>query len=130
MTTVQGTARRWLRIEGLLVFLTGVALYSWLDHSWLLFVLLFLTPDLSFLAYLSGPRAGATVYNAVHNYAVPLALGLVGVTSSSSTVVALSLIWVAHIGIDRALGFGLKYPSGFRDTHLGHLGRMAPAGKP
>ena len=38
----------------------------------------------------------------------------------------ISLIWFAHIGFDRALGYGLKFPLGFRVTHLGVPIGMAP----
>ena len=81
-------------------------------------VLLILAPDLSMLAYVAGPRAGALTYNVVHVLALPLALGTVGVLADSGVAVQVALIWFAHIGVDRALGYGLKYPSAFSDTHL------------
>jgi hypothetical protein len=111
-----------LRLEGLAAFAAGVALFAWLDHSWVLFLALFLAPDVSFLAYLAGPRTGCAIYNIVHTYALPIATGLLGVLAGSSLTVAVSLIWLAHIGADRALGYGLKYPTAFQDTHLGRLG--------
>lgn len=125
MTAAEGGPRRWLRAEGLLAFVAGLAVYNWLDHSWLLFIILFLTPDISFLAYVAGPRAGAATYNFVHTYSLPLALGLTGIWLGASLPVALSLIWIAHIGLDRSLGYGLKYASGFRETHLGRVGKAS-----
>jgi hypothetical protein len=107
-----------LRIEGLLLFGAAIALYVDGGFSGLAFALLILTPDLAMLGYLAGPRAGAIAYDIAHFEALPLALGAVGVLADSSVAVQLALIWLAHIGIDRALGYGLKYESGFKDTHL------------
>jgi Domain of unknown function (DUF4260) len=75
------------------------------------------------LAYLAGPRAGAIGYNATHTYLPAPALALAGVLAGAAAATMAGLIWIAHIGFDRALGFGLKYPSGFADTHLGRIGR-------
>ena len=107
-----------LRVEGIAVAVAAVALYAHGDHSWLLFALLILAPDLSMLGYLAGTRVGALVYDIVHTSAWPVALGAVGVLADSDSAVAVALIWLAHIGVDRALGYGLKYPTGFKDTHL------------
>ena len=96
----------------------ALALYLHSDHSLLALVLLFLAPDLSFFGYFAGMRAGATVYDAVHTYVAPLALGAAGVLVDAGIAVQIALIWLAHIGVDRALGYGLKYPDGFKDTHL------------
>src|SRR5262249_9514095 len=111
--------------EGLVVFGLSVALYGRLGESWWLFAFLFLTPDLSFLAYLAGPRVGAVAYNAVHTTAGPALLALIGLLAAYQPAVAIALIWLAHCGIDRALGYGLKYEAGFGFTHLGRIGRMA-----
>jgi hypothetical protein len=110
-----------LRLEGLAAFALGAGLYWQRGESWLLFVLLFFTPDFSFLGYLAGTRVGAVVYNTVHTYALPAALGAAGLLGNNNLAVALALIWAAHIGLDRVLGFGLKYPSAFKDTHLARV---------
>jgi hypothetical protein len=107
-----------LRLEGLALAAAAVALYFHLDHGWLLLVVLALAPDLSMLGYLAGPRAGAAAYDAAHTTVLPLALGVAGVFADVGLAVQLALIWLAHIGVDRAVGYGLKYPSGFEDTHL------------
>lgn len=107
-----------LRAEGLAVAVAAVALYVHGEHGWLLFVVLVLAPDLSMLGYLAGPRAGAVAYDAVHALVLPVALGAAGVLIDSGLAVQLALIWVVHIGVDRMVGYGLKYPTGFRDTHL------------
>jgi hypothetical protein len=112
-----------LRLEGLATFAAALALY-WHDGlSWPVFALLLLAPDLSMLAYLAGPRAGAIGYNLAHTYMVPLALVLAGLVSGAPVATAVGLIWICHIGFDRALGYGLKYSTGFGNTHLGRLGR-------
>jgi Domain of unknown function (DUF4260) len=118
-----GGVRAILRFEGLAVFAAALALYAHLGASWLLFAALFLAPDLTMAAYLLGPRLGAAGYNLVHTYVAPLALGGVGAMLAAPEIVALAAIWAAHIGIDRALGYGLKYATGFGDTHLGRIGR-------
>ncbi|HEX5521238.1 MAG TPA: DUF4260 domain-containing protein [Longimicrobiaceae bacterium] len=114
-------ARAWLRGEGLAVLLLSVLLYANLGRGWLLFAALLLAPDLSMIGYAAGPRVGAWAYNLVHSYAAPLLLA--GAALLSGSGVHLALIWCAHIGMDRALGYGLKLPTGFQDTHLGRIGR-------
>ena len=103
--------------------LVALMLYAQVGGGWLLFALLFLVPDLSMLGYLSGPRLGAHLYNAVHSYVGALLLGGAAFLLDHPLLLSLSLIWVAHIGGDRALGYGLKFRSGFQDTHLGRIGR-------
>ena len=117
----KGSVRLWLRLEGLAVLALAAYLYARGGHSWVLFAALVLVPDLSFAGYLAGPRAGAAVYNALHSYIGPLALAVALLATDHSPAVA--LIWAAHIGFDRLMGYGLKYPTGFGDTHLGAIGR-------
>jgi hypothetical protein len=112
-----------LRLEGAAAFAAAIALYAHAGYSWPLFALLILAPDLAMLPYLIGPSAGAAAYNLVHTYALPLPLALAGYWLASPIALALCLIWIAHIGMDRMLGYGLKYASGFADTHLGRIGR-------
>jgi hypothetical protein len=109
---------RLLRLEGAAVAAMGVYLYARADASWWLFGALALAPDLSMLGYLGGPGIGAASYNAVHTYVGPLALVGVAIAADSSLVKEIALIWFVHIGADRLLGYGLKYPGGFKDTHL------------
>lgn len=126
-TGVHGAVRVWLRVEGLAVLAFALWLYAEGDYSWLLFAVLFFVPDVSFAGYLGGPGVGAVVYNAAHSYVGPVALGLASLATGRSP--DLALIWAAHIGFDRALGYGLKYSTGFGDTHLGPIGRRRPAEK-
>jgi hypothetical protein len=118
-----GGVRSVLRLEGATAFAAAIALYGHGGFPWLMFAVLFLAPDLSMLAYLAGPRAGALAYNLVHTYVLALPLAFAGFALGSSVVSVLGLILIAHIGWDRMLGYGLKYPSGFGDTHLGGIGR-------
>jgi hypothetical protein len=114
-----------LRLEGLALGASCVWLYAGAHRSWWLFAALVLLPDLSMLGYLRGPRLGAVLYNVVHTWVAPLALFATGWWASVSLPLALAFIWGAHIGFDRALGYGLKLPSGFQDTHLGRIGKPA-----
>ena len=116
-------ARLWLRAEGLAVFAVALALYALSGGGWLLGVLLFFAPDLSFAGYLAGPRVGAVAYNLAHTYVSPAVLAGLGWMLAAPLLPTLALLWVAHIGFDRTLGYGLKLPTGFHNTHLGRIGR-------
>ena len=120
---VFGSVRALLRLEGFAALAAAAAVYAHSGFSWPAFALFFFTPDLAMLAYLAGPRAGAFAYNLVHTYAFAIALTVAGFLGGVPAAMAGGLIWIAHIGFDRALGFGLKYPTGFGDTHLGRIGR-------
>ena len=119
-----GGVRLLLRLEGLTLFIGMTALYAAWGGSWLIYLLLFFVPDLSFLAYLSDARFGAVVYNTAHSYMAPMTLMTLGFGFASPLTLSIALIWLAHIGIDRALGYGLKYSAGFGFTHLGRIGRQ------
>jgi hypothetical protein len=120
---VTGNVRLLLRLEGFAAFAAALAFYAQAGFSWPAFVVFFLAPDLAMLPYLAGPRAGAIAYNLVHTYVLAAALTLAGFFAGTPVAAAGGLIWIAHIGFDRALGYGLKYPSAFGDTHLGRIGR-------
>jgi Domain of unknown function (DUF4260) len=124
---VSGGARTLLRLEGLTLFAGMTLVYGFWGGSWWLYAVLFLAPDLSFLAYLAGPKIGTFVYNAAHTTIIPMAMLTVGFGFAPPLVLSLALIWLSHIGIDRALGYGLKYQAGFGFTHLGRIGRDAKA---
>ncbi|MEO0324324.1 MAG: DUF4260 domain-containing protein [Myxococcota bacterium] len=117
---VTGTPRLLLRAEALLGLALLLVAYGALGASWTRFALLFLAPDLSFVAYLAGPRVGAWTYDAAHSLIGPGAL--VAGSSLAPTLLPLAVLWAAHIAFDRALGYGLKYETGFRHTHLGTVG--------
>lgn len=120
---VRGMPALLLRLEGLGVFGLALFAYAALGESWWLFGAVILAPDLSMLGYLAGPGTGAVVYNGAHSYLGPALLGGVSYSVGAPLGLALALIWAAHIGLDRAIGYGLKYPDDFGATHLGRLGR-------
>ncbi|RWA77393.1 DUF4260 domain-containing protein [Mesorhizobium sp.] len=112
-----------VRLEWVAAAVAAIILYKMTGVPWWLFALLILAPDLSMLGYLAGPRIGAGTYNALHILVAPLVLALAGVLFGAPITTAVALIWIAHIAIDRALGYGLKLPTGFQETHLGRIGR-------
>jgi len=118
-----GGVRTLLRLEGLALAVACMVFYSYFEGSWWMFAILLLAPDLSFLGYLGGPRAGAAAYNIAHAAILPMLLGIFAMVTSSALAMHLSLIWCAHLGFDRALGYGLKYDAGFSFTHLGRIGK-------
>jgi hypothetical protein len=110
-----------LHVEGLTLFIAAVAFYIYTQGNGWAFILLLLTPDLAMVGYRVNPRVGSFVYNAVHTSAFPLALLVIAWMAGWMTVVHVALIWLAHIGMDRTLGYGLKYPTEFKDTHMQHV---------
>jgi Domain of unknown function (DUF4260) len=110
-----------LRIEETVLLILTTFAYQHLHYSWLLFAILFLTPDIFMLGYLLNVRVGAAIYNLAHTLTLPLALLLLNYSQHWHLVLALALIWIAHIAFDRLLGYGLKYPTFFKDTHLQHI---------
>jgi hypothetical protein len=116
-----------LRLEGLAAAVLSGWLYARSGASWWLFAVLWLAPDLSMLGYLISPCRGARLYNAFHTYLLPALLALASfVLHTRSLLLPIALIWMNHIGVDRALGYGLKYAEGFGWTHLGRLGKARP----
>lgn len=122
-----GGVRRLLRVEGLCVLMAALLFYPTLGFGWGNFFWFFLLPDLSLLAYLAGPKVGALIYNAAHSYIGAIACLVSGALLKMPALSCAGVIWCAHIGFDRALGYGLKYASAFRTTHLGLIGRKDAA---
>ncbi|MGA7726717.1 MAG: DUF4260 domain-containing protein [Opitutaceae bacterium] len=110
-----------LHIEGLLVLVGACLAYRHLGGSWVMFAALFLAPDLFMFGYLVGAKAGAWIYNFGHTYVTVAIVLLIGFLTHAPFLVLVSVIWVAHIGFDRLLGYGLKYETAFKDTHLGKV---------
>jgi hypothetical protein len=118
-----GTIRAWLRLEGLAAFAAGLVVFGATGGNWLLIIPLLLLPDASAVGYLAGPRVGAFTYNIVHNWAPGfVALGI-GVWLAAPAALLVGAVLIAHVGMDRAMGYGLKLPTSFADTHLGRIGR-------
>jgi hypothetical protein len=110
-----------LRIEELALLTGAVFIFAHVHVSWWLFALLFLAPDLFMLGYLANPRLGAATDNLGHLLLVPIALIFFGYTAGRPLLCAIGAIWSSHIALDRLLGYGLKYPGEFKDTHLQHI---------
>lgn len=116
---VHGAPLVLLRLEGMAALVVAVLLYPQFGLGWGWFAALFLVPDLSMLGYLVDRRMGAGAYNAGHSYLLPLLTMGFGVLLALPPLVAIGLIWVAHIGFDRTVGYGFKYGDAFKHTHLG-----------
>lgn len=110
-----------LKIEGAAVLTSALLLYWEQGNSWLLFVLLLFAPDLSMIGYLSGSRLGAATYNLFHTVTLPVVAAVVGLLVDQGWAVSVGLTWLAHIGLDRLIGYGLKYPESFKETHLARV---------
>ncbi len=113
-----------LKLEGLAVFLLALAIYWQQSFSWSLFWSTVLLPDIALLGYLVNAKVGARMYNITHSKLLPSALAVVAIAMGNTLFSALALIWFVHIGVDRMLGYGLKYPEGFKVTHLGAIGQV------
>ena len=113
----------WLRLEGLAGLVAGVVLFGQLGGAWLILVPAVLLVDVSMVGYLRGPRLGALTYNLAHQWATGLAVLGCGLASGVSLLALAGAVLIAHVGMDRVAGYGLKFPTSFQDTHLGRIGR-------
>ncbi len=111
------------RAEALAIFSASLFIYWHLDFSLVIFIALLFVFDIFMLGYLLNNKIGAYVYNLGHSMLIPSLLIAAGLATDNRQIIGFSLIWFAHIGLDRALGYGLKLTSGFKETHLGHIGK-------
>jgi hypothetical protein len=121
--TVRNGPRWWLRFDGVVLLVGSLALFGTTGEPWWLVPLVILVPDLFMVGYVGGTRVGALIYNLGHTYAVAALVAGSGLAVQNDLVTALGLLWFAHIGMDRAAGYGLKYDDSFGHTHLGWIGR-------
>ena len=127
--TVTGVPRLWLRLESAVLLMGALIAYSTTHQHWWLVPVVVLLPDLAMTGYVAGTRIGALLYNLAHVTPVPaLVIGL-GWWEHRPLVLGLGLVWLAHIGLDRLMGYGLKYDDHFQHTHLGMLGQGGSAAK-
>jgi hypothetical protein len=110
-----------LSLEGLALFIGSIVLYAYYGGTWWLFLLLLLSPDLAMLGYLLNTRIGAMSYNAIHTTVLPFSLAIAALLLGWTLGLQLALIWLAHIGMDRTVGYGLKYSTNFKETHLNRV---------
>lgn len=115
-----------LRLEGAAVGISAIIAFALTGANWWLFLLV-MVPDLSFFRLALGQRRGSMVYDLAHTYTWPLILIVAGLLTPAGLLLPLGLIWAVHIGVDRTLGYGLKYPDSIETTHLGLIGRARKA---
>jgi hypothetical protein len=123
--TVHGAPRLWLRLEGATLFVGALIAFAASGRSWWLVAITVLLPDLLMVGYLGGTRVGAILYNVAHATLIPAALVGVGWWQHWLSLIAIALVWLAHIGFDRLMGYGLKYGDHFQHTHLGWIGHRS-----
>ena len=116
-----GKPKVFLRLEGVILLITSLLLFSSTHQHWWWVPLLLLAPDLFMIGYARSSKLGALIYNIGHTYLLPASLSLYGWHGHRMFILATGLIWFAHIGMDRFLGYGLKYDDNFKRTHLGSL---------
>lgn len=119
--SVTGRPAWFLRLDGLVLLVGSLLLFSKSQQHWWWVPLLILAPDISMLGYLVSAKFGAAVYNLGHTYLLPMLAAFFGFYRHHGFIFAIGLIWLAHIGMDRAAGYGLKYDDAFKHTHLGAL---------
>ena len=112
-----------LKLEELGLFLFGVYLFSQLNYAWWWFFALILVPDFSMIGYVFGNKSGAFLYNVFHHKAIAMIIYLAGIYSSNNLIQLTGIILFAHSSMDRMMGYGLKYETGFKFTHLGEIGK-------
>jgi hypothetical protein len=112
-----------LKSEAFVFLITAIWAYSVVSVSWWMFFILLFTPDLFMVGYFKNSKIGALIYNIGHTYIVPFLLLLIFWIFPIAVLLPISIIWIAHISMDRILGYGLKFDTNFKDTHLGHIGK-------
>lgn len=114
---------KYQRFEGLAILVAATVVYFMLDYAWWWYVIFLLSFDLSMIGYTLNRKIGAHLYNIVHGFVLPVITAAGGVLAHNDFLIALGLIWIAHNGLDRASGYGLKEVTGFKYTHLGKIGK-------
>ncbi len=111
------------RAEGLAAFAFALYTFNRFELSWGWFIVLLFSIDVFMIGYVFDKKVGAAIYNIGHSYVIPFVLWIAAWEFESTAVMTLSLVWLAHIGMDRAFGYGLKFNKGFTHTHLGKIGK-------
>lgn len=112
-----------IKLEELGLFLFGIYLFSQLNYAWWWFLLLILSPDFSMIGYAFGNKSGAFLYNLFHHRGIAIVVYLLGIYFSNEVIQLAGIILFAHAAMDRMMGYGLKYETGFKLTHLGEIGK-------
>ncbi|WP_100432986.1 DUF4260 domain-containing protein [Flavobacterium sp. 1] len=112
-----------IKLEELGLFILGIYFFNQLEYAWWWFLVLILVPDVSMIGYIFGDKTGAFCYNLAHHRGIAVILYLIGIYCSSSAILLSGVILFAHSAMDRMFGYGLKYKTGFKYTHLGEIGK-------
>lgn len=112
-----------LKLEYFGFFVLGIYVFVTTGFSFWWLIVLFFVPDISMLAYCFGSKIGACIYNLFHSYSVAIAIYFFGYYFNDIYVIMISSILFSHISFDRILGYGLKFSNGFKNTHLGTIGK-------
>ncbi|MEO8240175.1 MAG: DUF4260 domain-containing protein [Flavobacterium sp.] len=111
-----------IKLEELGLFIFGIYLFSFLNYQWWWFLALILAPDLSMFGYTINTKAGAFLYNLFHHRGVAVLFYILGCYLTIEVVQLMGIILFSHAAMDRIFGYGLKYETGFKHTHLGEIG--------
>jgi Domain of unknown function (DUF4260) len=121
--SVVGTPKLLLRIEGVVLFAASIAVFAMQEQPWWIYPALLFIPDIFMLGYLRNTKLGSIIYNIGHSYPAAALVTLLGFLMAIPLTIAIGAVWFGHIGWDRAFGYGLKYATSFKHTHLGDLGK-------
>lgn len=111
-----------LKVEEFGMFLLSIFLFSQLDYSWWLYLALFFLPDIGMLGYLINTKIGADLYNLFHHKGIAILILIAGYTVDVPAMQLAGVVLFGHSSFDRMVGYGLKYPNDFKNTHLGRIG--------
>jgi hypothetical protein len=112
-----------IALEEVAMLVLSVVLFNKLSFAWWWYLALILAPDLCMLGYAVNTRVGAIAYNLFHHKAVAIVVYIAGLFLKNEIVQMIGLILFGHSSMDRMLGYGLKYPDSFQNTHLGLIGK-------
>lgn len=112
-----------IKLEELGLFILGIYLFSLLNYQWWWFPALILAPDLSMFGYIINTKTGAFSYNLFHHRGVAVLVYILGCYLRIEIVQLMGIILFSHAAMDRIFGYGLKYETGFKYTHLGEIGK-------
>ncbi|GEN65433.1 MULTISPECIES: DUF4260 domain-containing protein [Chryseobacterium] len=114
-----------LKLENMAFLVLGILAFARTEYSWWWFIGLFLAPDISMLGYAVNNKVGAFFYNLFHHLGIAIMVYLAGTVLALPYLQMIGAILFSHSAFDRILGYGLKYPDSFQNTHLGKIGKKS-----
>ncbi|TDO21264.1 DUF4260 domain-containing protein [Pedobacter duraquae] len=120
--------KKLIQAEAIVPFLISVMLINRLPihFAWWIWIPIFLAPDLSMLGYLINNKIGAYSYNLFHHQLVAIVIAATGMLLQLPYVELAGLVLLGHSSLDRVMGYGLKFTTGFGFTHLGTVAKAPP----